>query len=186
MVSSKDKYVLKIEDNLIRRVSESKFLRVLIDEDIFLRGHIGRVLTRVRQTIGLIGRARGFMSGPQLLILNDTMVLPHLQYCLLNWGNFQGDGNARLRAGLVSLQKSLVRIIAASKNPIAHTDPLFANLAILKIGDLCKQRVRTFSLKLCRRLLPSGVSSLFDRVSHTHKTRGASGNLFVGRYNERL
>ena len=79
----------------------------------------------------------------------------------------------------------MVRIIAASKNPIAHTDPLFANLAILKIGDLYTQRVRTFSFKLCRGLLPSGVLSLFGRVSHTHKTRGASGGLFVGRYSER-
>ena len=109
----------------------------------------------------------------------------NLQYCLLNWGNFQGDGNTWLRAGLLSLQKTLVRIISACKNPISHTDPLFANLAILKIGDLFTQRVRMFSYKLSKGMLPSGVSSLFDRVNHGHKTRGASSNLFVGRYDDR-
>ena len=185
MVSSKDNYVLKIKDNLIRKVSESKFLGVLIDKDISWRAHINKVLLRIRQTIGLIGRARGFMSGPQLLLLYNTMVLPHLQYCLLNWGNFQGDGNTKLRARFLSLQKTLVRIIAACKNPISHADPLFANLAILKIGDLYTQRVRMLSYKLSRGMLPSGVSSLFDKVSHEHKTRGANSNLLVGRYDDR-
>ena len=75
---------------------------------------------RIRQTVGIIGRARGFMTGPQLLLLYNTMVLPHLQYCLLNWGNFSGDGNSGLRAGLMSLQKSLVRIITESNNPISR------------------------------------------------------------------
>ena len=113
------------------------------------------------------------------------MVLPHLQYCLLNWGNFKGDCNTGLRAWLISLQKSLVRILSASSNPISHTDPLFSKLAILKIDDLYTQQLRMFSFKLSRGLLPSGVSSLFDKVSHSHRTRGASSNLYVGRYDSR-
>ena len=118
--------------------------------------------------MGIIGRARGFMNGAQLLLLYNTMFLPHLQYCLLNWGNFGGDGNSGLRAGLVSLKKSWVRIIAASNNPISHTDPLFANLAILKIDDLFVQRLRMFSFKLSRNLLPSSVTALFQRATHKH------------------
>ena len=105
-VLSENRNRLMIDGNLIRKVDETKFLGVLIDKDISWRGHIGKVLTRVRQTMGIIGRARGFMNGPQLLLLYNTMVLPHLQYCLLNWGNFKRDGNSGLRGGLVSLQKS--------------------------------------------------------------------------------
>ena len=113
------------------------------------------------------------------------MVLPHLQYCLLNWGNFRGDSNSKLGVGLLSLQKSLVRIIEASTNRISHTDPLFAKLAILKIDDLYTQSVRMFSYKLSRNLIPSGLSSLFNKVNHTHGTRGASSNLCVGRFSDR-
>ena len=98
------------------------------------------------------------MNGAQLLLLYNTMVLPHLQYCLLNWGNFKGDSNGKLRMSLLSLQKSLVRIIAASTSRISHTDPLFAKLAILKIEDLYTQSVRMFSYKLTRNLLPSEVA----------------------------
>ena len=75
--------------------------------------------------------------------------------------------------------------MGASRNPISHTDPLFAKLAILKIEDLYTQQVRLFSFKLSRGLLPSGVSSLFDKVRHSHGTRGASSNLFVGRNDTR-
>ena len=57
----------------------------------------------IKQTMGIIGRARGFMDRAQLLLLYNTMVLPHLQYCLQNWGNFKGDGNLGLRDGLMSL-----------------------------------------------------------------------------------
>ena len=183
--TSADRIALKMDGNLIRKVNESKFLGVQIDKDISWRGHIGKVLTKVRQTMGIIGRARGFMTGPQLLLLYNTMVLPHLQYCLLNWGNFKGDCNTGLRGRLLSLQKSLVRIITASRNPISHADPLFAKLAVLKIDDLFAQRVRVFSFKLDRNLLPCGVSSIFDKASHTHGTRGASSNLFVGRSDDR-
>lgn len=65
-VLSEDRNRLMIDGNLIRKVDETKFLWVLIDKDISWRGHIGKVLTRLRQTMGIIGRARGFMNGPQL------------------------------------------------------------------------------------------------------------------------
>ena len=130
-VSSQKGLRLKIDGNLIRKVDEAKFLGVLIDKDISWRGHIGKVLTRIRQTMGIIGRARGFMTGPQLLLLYNTMVLPHLQYCLINWGNFKGDRNLGLRDRLLSLQKCLVRIICGAGH-ISHADPLFAQLNTLK------------------------------------------------------
>ena len=81
----------------------SKFLEVLIDID---KIDIEKMSSKIRQTVGIIGRARGFMNGAQLLLLYNTMVLLHLQYCLLNWGNFKGDGNLGLRGGILSLQKT--------------------------------------------------------------------------------
>ena len=125
---------LKIGGNLIKEVKESKFLGVLIDSTLSWRGHIGKVKSQIKGTIGIIGRARGFMNGPQLLLLYNTMVLPYLQYCLLNWGNFEGDSNKGLRGELWTLQKSLVRIVGESNNPISHTTPLFAKLGILPCG----------------------------------------------------
>ena len=81
-ISSAD-CALTIDGNPIREVNESKFLGVYIDKNISWRGHIGKIKTKISQTVGIIGRARSFMQGPQLLDLYNTMVLPHLQYCLM-------------------------------------------------------------------------------------------------------
>ena len=171
---------LSIDGIPIKEVTESKFLGVFIDKKISWRVHIGKVRTKISQTVGIIGRARGFMRGPDLLNLYNTMVLPHLQYCLLNWGNFKGDRNLGLRDGLLALQKRLVRIITGS-HPVSHADPLFARLGVLKMGDLFSQRVRVFSYQLFRNQLPCGVASMFDKATHGYNTRGARSSIFIGR-----
>ena len=124
------------------------------------------------------------MKGPQLSLLYNTMVLPHLQYCLINWGNFQGDRNMGLRDGLLTLQKSLVRIIS-NVSRITHADPLFASLGILKIDDLFTQAVRIFSYKLSNNLLPVEMTRYFTKVRHDHNTRGARSNFFASHSNSR-
>ena len=113
-----------------------------------------------------------------LVLLYNTMVLPHLQYCLLNWGNFKGDHNLGLRDRLLTLQKSLVRIIC-SAGRISHADPLFADLATLKIDDLFTQSVRVFSYKLSKDMLPGTMASMISSVNHGYSTRGARSNFFV-------
>ena len=50
-----------------------------------------------------------------LKILYNSLVLPHLQYCILSWG-FESDR-------IFKLQKRAVRIITCSKYN-AHTEPL--------------------------------------------------------------
>jgi len=75
-------HVLKIDGKPIRKVNQSKFLGVYIDENISWRPHIQRIITKVSQTIGIIGRAKSFMNEQQLALLYNTMVtsssvLPH-------------------------------------------------------------------------------------------------------------
>ena len=133
-----DTWNLKIDGQPIIEVDSSKFLGVYIDKSISWRVHIGKIVKKISQTVGIIGRARGFMDGPQLSLLYNTMVLPHLQYCLINWGNFKGDPNLGLRDRLLTLLKCLVRIVCGAPR-IAHADPLFAKMATLKVDDLFEQ-----------------------------------------------
>ena len=179
---SKDKngdgWDLEIDGRRILEVDSGKFLGVYIDKQISWRVHIGKVITKISQTVGIIGRARRFMNAPQLFLLYNTMVLPHLQYCLINWGNFKGDRNLGLRDRLLSLQKCLVRIICGASH-ISHADPLFAQLNALKVDDLFTQSVRIFSYKMSKGLLPEGMAAFLDKVDHGHLTRGAKNNFFV-------
>ena len=98
------------------------------------------------------------MDEPQLFLLYNTMVLPHLQYCL----NFKGDRNLGLRDRLVTLQKCFVRIVTGA-NRLSHADPLFAKLATLKVDDLFAQSVRIFSYKMSRNMLPGRMMTFMHK-----------------------
>ena len=112
------------------------------------------------------------------------MVLPHLQYCLINWGNFKDDRNLKYRDRIFRLQKCFLRIIY-NESRISHTDPLFARMGALKIDDLFKQSVRCFSFKLTKNMLPIRMSTLASRINHAHYTRGSQTNLTINSSNHR-
>ena len=124
------------------------------------------------------------MNTPQLALLYNTMVLPHLQYCLINWGNFKDDHNLSYRNRILTLQKRFLRIVTNS-HPLSHADPLFATLKTLKIDDLFEQAVRVFSYQLSQNELPPRITTLFNKVTHTHQTRGAQLNLYSNRADHR-
>ena len=106
------------------------------------------------------------------------MVLPHLQYCLINWGNFKDDRNLKLRDRILRLQKCFLRIIFGAHR-LSHADPLFAQMKTLKIDDLFKQSVRCLSFKLTNHMLPARMASLAQKIHHSHHTRGSQTNLAI-------
>ena len=104
-----------------------------------------------------------------------------MTYCLINWGNFKGDGNLGLGDRLLTLQKCLVRMISGADR-ISHADPLFSRLATLKVCDLFAQSVRIFSFKMSKGMLPGEMAGFLKKTDHGHATRGArSSNFFVSR-----
>ena len=118
------------------------------------------------------------MDTPQLALLYNTMVLPHLQYCLINWGNFKDDRNIKLRDRILRLQKCFLRIVYGTHR-LAHADPLFAQMNSLKIDDLFQQSVRCFSFKLFNNMVPARMASMASKVNHSYRTRGSQNNFVI-------
>ena len=175
---------LLIDKKRIKKVQGSKFLGIVIDSRVSWRSHIQKIITKVSQTIGIIGRARAFMNPTQLSLLYNTMILPHLQYCIINWGNFKTDLNLKLGKKLLTLQKCLMRIVSDAPR-LSHADPLFYRQNSLKIDDLYIQSIRMFSFKLFNGFLPEEIASFFPKITHSHNTRSAKNNMFVGRSDPR-
>ena len=120
---------------VIKQVSEARFLGVWVDEGLRWTAHIDKVRSKVGQLLGVVGRASAVLWPGALLSLYNGLVLPHLQYCLMVWGDFQGDSNGTRGAALVRLQKRYAGLIAGKRGRY-HVDPLFAKHCILKVGDL--------------------------------------------------
>ena len=115
-----------------------------------------------------------------MLSLYNALVLPHLQYCLMVWGDFQEGGNVTLGAGLLRHQKSIARLVAGVRGR-CHADPLLAEFGMLKVGDLYRQQLRVHAWRFWNGRLPENQAAMLGRVGavHGHATRSARVGLFL-------
>jgi hypothetical protein len=128
----------------------------------------------VRHLLGVLGRIRADLDEHLLLSLYNSMILPHLQYCLMVWGDFEAGRNRAYGETLLKLQKRFVGLIAGRRGHY-HADPLFARYGVLKVGDLYRQQLRLHAWKFWNGTLPDGQVATLRRVdeSHGYGTRSA-------------
>ena len=97
-----------------------------------------KMSNKISRSLGIMCQLKRFLPQNILRILYNSLILPHLQYCILSWG-FKSER-------LFKLQKRAVRIITCNTYN-AHTEPSLKTLHLLKIEDI----VKTKALKLyCR------------------------------------
>ena len=109
-------------------------------------------------------KLKHFLSQQVLRILNSSLILPHLQYCILTRG-FKSNR-------LFKLQKRAVRIITCSKYN-DHTEPLLKALNLLKIEDIMKIKALKLYYRYKQNELPRYFDSMFTESNdnHSHDTR---------------
>ena len=90
------------------------------------------------------------------------------------WGDFRGARNETLAGSLLRYQKRFAGLVAG-KWGLYHSDPLFAQFGMLKVGDLYRQQLRVHAWRFSRGLLPAGQAAMLDRVGdiHQYATRSA-------------
>ena len=114
-------------------------------------------------------------------MLYNALVLPHLQYCLMIWGDFKESHNVTLGYSILRLQKRLVGIIVGESGKY-HSEPLFAELGILKVEDLYRHQLRIHAWKFWNNKLPENQAGMMCKVSEVHgyNTRSAGTGIFLG------
>ena len=90
---------LEIGGGQIGRVEGARFLGMWVDGGLRWSGHIERVKGRMGRLLGVLGRAAAVLDGRRLLSLYNGLVLPHLQYCLMVWGDLKEGRNLTLGGG---------------------------------------------------------------------------------------
>ena len=132
------------------------------------------------QLLGVIGRASSSLSGGALLSLYNALVLPHLQYCLMVWGDFKEGRNLTAGGALLRYQKRFAGLAAGMRGSY-HADPLLAEHGMLKVGDLYRQQLRVHAWRFWNGRLPENQAAMLRRVGgvHGHGTRAAGSGLFL-------
>ena len=110
---------------------KTKFLGVILDDHLTWKNHVDEVCSKVSRAIGAINRICAIVPTKILLSLYFTMILPHIMYCNIIWGNCAKSLLNRIHI----LQKRAIRIITNSL-PQAHTEPLFQKLRLLTVYEV--------------------------------------------------
>ena len=121
----------------------------------------------VKQMLGTLNRIKYFVPLNIRLMLYNTLILPHLNYCVTAWG-YQCNI-------IIKLQKKAIRTVMISSYD-AHTKTFFKNLKLLKIQDILKLQTLKIYHKFRNNKLPYYIQNwpLFQNSNiHNHK-RGAN------------
>ena len=103
------------------------FLGLYINNNLTWDTHIKYISLKISKIILMINRLKHIYPQHILHNIYNTLILPHLNYCVNIWGL-----NC---TSLYLLQKKAMRTITCSWYR-AHTDPIFKALHVLKIHDI--------------------------------------------------
>jgi hypothetical protein len=149
--------LLFIDGVLIERVTCTKFLGVLIDENLTWKKHIGNISCKISKSIGILYKARNMLNKHILTQLYHSFIHCHLNYANAAWGSV----NKSKLEPLHRQQKHAIRLINF-KDRFAHTKLLFIEMNILNIFQLNVFNVLCFMFKCKNRTAPVSFHNLYS------------------------
>ena len=133
---------LKINNVSIEQVNQFNFLGLILNSSLSFTAHTQHISLKISRIIGLMYRLKHIYPQSVLLLLYNTLVVSHFNYCLLIWGSKITNGHS-----LHKLQKKALRIIN-NCDYVAHTEPICKTLSLLKVTDMFVIAVWKFYFKL--------------------------------------
>ena len=181
---------LIIDGSTINRVSETRFLGVVIDEKLSWLPHIKQLATKLHSCIGRLSRIKQYVPEDLYIELYNTLFQSHLSYGISVWG---GVSRNQL-SPLFVVQKKCIRILfgnsekyhnkfktcararALEKQHLGSsffekekTKPIFNHHKILTVHNLYKYHCILELFKVLKMHTPISIYSLFQ-ISNRKQT----------------
>ena len=144
---------ITLNKEVIETADKVKYLGIVIDPHLKWNFHINHISTIISRNIGFMNRAKFYLNKQSLILLYNALVLPYINYCCIIWGFTFPSYVHKIEI----LQKKAVRIIDG-QHRLAHADPIFHKLSLLKVYDIAKQQL----MLLMYRKLCSSAPKVFD------------------------
>ncbi len=154
----------------LKRVSCTKFLGVLIDENLNWKNHIQSLCLKLSKICGVLYKIRRNLTIDALKNLYYSLCYPHFIYCLSLWGCTWPS----VVKEIIVMQKKILRTITF-KRKHDSTQFLFTELKLLKFDYL----LQYFCLLSVYNDLNEirSTRKLFRYIHHSQGTRGNNINL---------
>ena len=163
-VKAPNDFDIVLNDTKLERVKSTKFLGVLIDENLTWKNHIDCISKTISRNIGVMNKLKHYIPNRILHTLYCTLVLPYLNYSIIIWG----DTCKSYLDKLIKLQKWAIRTVSNSHYR-SHSGPLFAKNNLLNITDMYTLELGVFMYKFSIDDLPMAFRDYFTERSNIHK-----------------
>ena len=111
---------VSIDGKTVKQVYSKKTLGVIIDDKLCWNEQNDNISKKVSKGIGMLRRAKPFVSTETLIYIYQTLVQPNFDYCSVVWGNC---GEA-LKEKLQKLHNRAARVITGDTYEIRSFDIL--------------------------------------------------------------
>ena len=160
---------LVLDGKPLIRVHITKFLGIEIDDRLTWQNHIMAVENKLASANFIISKIRYKINQTTAFKLYDTLILPHLSYGNIIWGNTYKSNTLNI----ARLQKRALRLCYGNKSHSANK--LFAAVHRLPFVHIHSLQVAKLVHKFFYNndTLPKCITKLFERISdiHHHLTR---------------
>ena len=165
---------IKIDNESIRQVFESKILGVKIDQFLSWDNHVDHIAKKISSGIAVIKRLKFIVDKDTLILVYNAIVKPHFDYCSEVWDTLGLCNSKRLQ----KLQNRAARVIMNMDNDVHHLEALSA----LNWDTLEIQRLKTKAKSMYKVLndqAPVSLKSLFIKKSEItdYNLRGSTTSL---------
>ena len=154
---------LQIENVVINRISHTKYLGLIIDEQLSWKEHILQLRNKLKGLFPIFYDIRNFINLKDAQIIYYAMVLSRINYGLIIYGS----ADNKLMLPLQTLQNKLVKVLL-NRNYRDPTDEIHDQMEILKVSDNYKLEVLTFVHRFFNNKLPSVFNDYFKKLSDCH------------------
>ena len=164
-------YNITIDNIPLERKKETKFLGVIIDENLNWNEHIRHITTAISRNVGILYKMKKYIPCNTLVMLYNSLILPYVSYCNLVWATC-----AKTKINSIHLlQKKAIRICTGSPY-LSHTSPLFHKLKTLTVFDINSMQSLLLMFKYLNNMLPLSFQNFYtmNKTIHSYPTRNSS------------
>ena len=177
---------IKLNNIIIKEVTEAKFLGVIIDKNLTWLPHLEYVKTKLKLSMSIISRIKYNIPTKNYKSLYYSLFESHMSYCISVWG---GVSKTNLNKLFVT-QKQCIRILFGDSNkqnekletaarcrPFGdqklgnkfhckeHTKPLFQKIGLLAVQNVHKYQTCLEIIKILKYRTPISIYSLLNQSS---------------------
>ena len=179
-----DNFVITLNGVILERVKITKFLGVLIQENLNWKAHIDYVCDKISKSTAILAKLKHYVPRYVLLIIYKSLCLSHMLYALSVWGGSPFSSLKRL----ITLQKKGIRHVCNAKYN-SHTGALFKQCKVLKLVDMFKIQCCKFMHKKHHSLLNTYHASKLpanENVSDRITRQSLDVSIFTNNYLSRI